>query len=396
MATDTLTGVTNFISDLFVTTPGPGFTSQTSQGSPLSALYGPSRYELDNYRYPRDLGTNPSRSHIIQFTAFEVQPRTPSPEDFAKLGTALSGLGVPAQDAIKILQNDPTALKNLTNAIENKRLENISSATDRGIPAPEQKSLQQSLSDVKSSLSGLAGNFVASQPNTIAKETISLYVPDTLNVQYSSNYSDVSVTEALGKPYFYAQLGASIKDHFDRIKNSSPSEMLAAVAADPVLRGFVTSKLSGKFGLGDITGLSLNALGRAFNPQLQVLFTNIGFRSFQFEFNFIPYDQQEARNIEKIIYTLKYRAAPEITPNGFLENGMYQKIPDQFGIKFLYNGAENPNVPKIKNCVLTNINVDYAPSGWSTFGDGFPVQTKLTLQFQEIEIIDKNKIKEGY
>ena len=79
-----------------------------------------------------------------------------------------------------------------------------------------------------------------------------------------------------------------------------------------------------------------------------------------------------------------------------LGSGVFFKVPDQFGIEFYYNGTPNTSVHKITKCVLENINVDYAPMGWITFNDGNPVQTKLTLQFKEIEIVDKKKINEGY
>jgi hypothetical protein len=46
--------------------------------------------------------------------------------------------------------------------------------------------------------------------------------------------------------------------------------------------------------------------------------------------------------------------------------------------------------------VLENINVDYGPNGWATFNDGSPVQIKLTLQFKETVIVDKNRIRAGY
>jgi hypothetical protein len=72
------------------------------------------------------------------------------------------------------------------------------------------------------------------------------------------------------------------------------------------------------------------------------------------------------------------------------------KVPFPFKIDFLYKGKENPYVHKIGETVLENINVDYGPNGWATFNDGSPVQIKLTLQFKETVIVDKNKIKAGY
>ena len=44
------------------------------------------------------------------------------------------------------------------------------------------------------------------------------------------------------------------------------------------------------------------------------------------------------------------------------------------------------------DCVLTNIQVDYAPNGWSAYNDGYPVETRLTLTFKETDIVTKSDI----
>ena len=36
--------------------------------------------------------------------------------------------------------------------------------------------------------------------------------------------------------------------------------------------------------------------------------------------------------------------------------------------------------------------VDYAPNGWSSFQDGHAVETRLTLQFKETDIVTKDKV----
>ena len=59
--------------------------------------------------------------------------------------------------------------------------------------------------------------------------------------------------------------------------------------------------------------------------------------------------------------------------------------------------AENNRLFKVGDCVLQNVNVDYAGAGsWATHNDGSPVQIKLSLRFKETIIIDKNRITEGY
>ena len=93
----------------------------------------------------------------------------------------------------------------------------------------------------------------------------------------------------------------------------------------------------------------------------------------------------------------KYHSAPQIEKNGVFEQGLYMKVPDAFNIKFYYGNEENRNVHRIGECVLRNVNVDYAGSGqWATFNDGAPNQIKMTLEFLETVIVDKQKINDGY
>jgi hypothetical protein len=73
--------------------------------------------------------------------------------------------------------------------------------------------------------------------------------------------------------------------------------------------------------------------------------------------------------------------------------------PSEFDIKFYCNGKENPNIPKMSTCVLTGINVDYAPNGFASYetllsepergGTGMPVAIRMDLSFKETQIITK-------
>jgi hypothetical protein len=69
----------------------------------------------------------------------------------------------------------------------------------------------------------------------------------------------------------------------------------------------------------------------------------------------------------------------------------------------MYNGKENPNIPRISTCVLQSIDVDYAPNGFSAYevpGEqalpgrtGMPVAIRLSLNFKETEILTKANYK---
>jgi hypothetical protein len=44
-------------------------------------------------------------------------------------------------------------------------------------------------------------------------------------------------------------------------------------------------------------------------------------------------------------------------------------------VDFLINSKQNIYLPKYGDCVLENIDVNYAPNGFAAFDSGAPVQT---------------------
>lgn len=337
---------------------------------PLSSLY-ENPFELKTYSYPRNLGGDPTRKHVIEF-AVQVPRQSYSPT---------------AQAAQAIIDLGKTAGQTVLEAGEEL-------ITGGGVSAAAGR-----IASAGGSIGKSTGEaFQALTASDVKRETgtiIRLYVPDTVNVQYSAGYDDLSLAGVLGKPYFIAQAGVSL---FDKYKNSSGTggvdmaKLANSVGDDPFVRQIVGNFLGG----ADAGRLLTGAVGQALNPQMQVIFSSVGFRTFQFDFTLTPYSQEEAIQIKKIVEAFKMAGAPEIQKNPIFGQGMFFKVPDRFQIRFLYNGRRNENVHRIAECVLENIAVDYAPMGWATFGDGNPVQTKLTLQFKEVEIIDKTRIKQGF
>jgi hypothetical protein len=341
---------------------------------PLSSLY-ENKYKRVNYQYPRNLGTDSTRRHYIGFTILEPDP------------TYANNIKADFENNFAILQNQSIqSLDARTNGVETSSLNSV---------------LKEGYNAASAAVQSIAQSDVKRRPRTY----INLYVPDTVNVTYNAGYGDVSLTTALGTPYFLAQGGASLYDTYKNFEGGglNPGNIINAVGSDPFLRQLAGQSLSSgklsKLGIdGDAASkLLLRGIGQAVNPQMQVLFQGLDFRRFQFDFTMTPYSAEEAKTIKDIVYQFKYASAPEINKNGvFGSQGMFFKVPDMFDIKFYYNGTENQNVHKITRSVLESVSVDYAPIGWATYDGGEPVQTKLTLQFKEIEIVDKNRIKEGY
>jgi hypothetical protein len=158
----------------------------------------------------------------------------------------------------------------------------------------------------------------------------------------------------------------------------------AATAASALLGGDANLTKLGLFG----------ATGRVVNPQLEMIYTSPTLRRFVFDFRMIPRNKAEASDIQTIIYLLKLYSAPTIPDNS---TGRYFIPPAQFEIEF-YDGANNlnTNLFRTKKCVLSSINIDYAPNGFATFYDGVPVETRMQLTFQETAIIDRAAVADGY
>ena len=84
--------------------------------------------------------------------------------------------------------------------------------------------------------------------------------------------------------------------------------------------------------------MALTTAGYVFNPQEQILFEGIDFRTFNMSFTFTPYSKQEADEVKKIIETFKLYSRPRtITGTG----GMLFIPPATFDVEFLFNGKRN-------------------------------------------------------
>ena len=195
--------------------------------------------------------------------------------------------------------------------------------------------------------------------NKDLKAIVSLYMPDSLSFQYVSNYGEVSIMDA--------------------------ASALPGIGKIP---GFIQSVMD-----NPAAKLALNKMGYAFNPQSQVLFQGIDFRTFEMSFTFSPKSAREAQQVQKIIKLFRSYAAPTIVTGAA---GFFYTPPGVFNLSFRKDGAVNPNINKITDCVLENVTVNYAPNGWSSYKDGQPVQTTMDLTFKETVLVDRAKIQQGY
>lgn len=314
-------------------------TTGSSTSGPLESLNytGP---KLSPMSYPSDLATDPSKAHYVKFLVKKITPKSP----------------------IKNFQANgfwPTA------STMGKEAWNSFFTT----------------------------NF--SPPTSSIQDVISLYMPDTLNASFNASYDQLNLTNDLGKGAMLLQGINSVANYMGD-KNAGAARSVDAIAAAAV--GLGLSAAANRFGIGGagITDVYIQSQGFAVNPQLQMIYRGLDFRNFQLSFTFTPASKKEADETNRIISTFKYHFSPDLVKPSNSQTGMFFIPPSLFNVEFMFGPEENQYLPRYGDCVLKDIDVNYAPNGFATHNDGSPIQTQLTLTFQEIEIVTKEKLSIGY
>jgi hypothetical protein len=238
-------------------------------------------------------------------------------------------------------------------------------------------------------LLGAVTNAVLSDKTVRTTSAISLYIPPTMVFGHHLNWENVSLTSALG---VFGDIGA-LAGLLEQGHWGAAGAAAASIIPD------VTKRLGSLFGFKGGVGAvdrnaALAAAGIADNPQNFLLFKQIDFRKFQFDFILTPETPQEASIINQIIYLFRFNSVPEVLTGSV---GRYFVPPSEFDIDIIHNGQRNINIPLISTCVLNSINVDYAAAGqWSTTYDGVPQQIRMTLDFTEKVILTKDLVQSGF
>ena len=221
------------------------------------------------------------------------------------------------------------------------------------------------------------------------KDTIALYMPDTLKFSYGQTYRPLELGGA--------NIGAATPAILSSLSNSIMGDVNTA-SAFALNLGAQNSPVA----RNQLTALATAATGLVNNPMLEVIYTSPKFRQFSFSFMLYPRSEKEAKQVQDILNTLRFHSAPEIKRN---TGGFFLIPPSEFDISFMYNGSANPNIDKISTCVLTNMSVDYAPKGFHAYevgGEndaklgrtGMPVGIGLALTFMETQILTKEYHRE--
>ena len=370
--------------------PGQETTTDGKSFRPLPGTVGGNSTKL--LSYPLDVELNPQAGHFIMFTAKKRKPGKigsgTAKKDFSKIISDLEQ----EQNRLNIFaEEEAQTSDDFDNAV----------ATSAGLNDRIAEVNANKAAELKALTAGKAGkNKSILQQSLGTREStaiIQLYMPPSVSVNYSVKYGDQEIGNLalLGKEAFEG-FRSSSGSFGDKLKAAAAQ---AKGAAKEALLAMANASLD-TFA-GGARALSNISRGSVVTPRMELMFEGVGRRSFSYTFVFIPKSEQESKVVEEIVYQFKENMMPEYS-NSLTRREM--EIPNTFDIDYRYKSSSNSFLNKINVCFLQDVQIQYGADRFtayestsSKFGVGAPAQkTTMTLQFSELELLNKDLIKEGY
>ena len=344
---------------------GLGGSTASSASSPLQTNFNkPSQILL----YPSDVGTNMHQASYILFARHSV-----------------SGAKVKVSD--KKLPK-VAKIKTEDGKLDEKATARAQAKSDAAIDAEQ---------DNKTGRGGAGPNgksrSLILQRRNIQKTgtAIGLYMPPSVNVSYNMEYSDGEIGvmgEALYGLFKDYQDGASFSEMANKAGGTVGTglEQMGIATIDKVVPG-----------AKDLFAIERGAI---ITPRTEMMFKGTGRRSFSFSFTFIPKDSTETQIVHDIVKEFKVGMSPTYKTSGSTRE---LTIPDVFSIDYMHINGPNEYINKIGKCYLKTMDVAYGGDKFVTYNPsdsglkGAPPQkTTITLSFQELEIMDRANVEDGF
>ena len=344
-----------------------------------------SKYSTQNLTFPLDIeapaGANGNQGHYIQFFINEQTDEVLDYMNKDRYDAGLDiveGIGSGGIDRIAIAELELAYEDNLEGPKRNNAI-----SDPYGVAGRLEQIASEKMNRKHTSLS------VKRKATVRMSTSICMYMPPTVEVKYGAEYIDTEIgtgTMIGAAAYQDIVAGASIQDVVsDNIKpvaaNLSDAALRGAFGAIDLFPGFAGSKEVFEMQRGFIKA-----------PRMELAFKGIPKRDFSYEFKMMPKSAAEAEMAKNIIKTFKMYMLPEIKSAA----SMQLTTPATFDIQYMHLDKENMNLNKIGTCVLTNMDVKYGGDKYKTYKDAVPMETSMTLNFKELDLITRDKAEEGF
>jgi len=309
--------------------------------------------------YPSDIGFNPQEASYMLFTGYSItKAKLVVPTKVPTVGKELSTVEGATAAAKRIFEDSIIGGANRKHGPEGR--------TD--------------------------SSFMLAPPGNIPKSgtVIGLYMPPSVNVSYSMDYERGEV----------GAMGETISNIVKSIQAGATYGAAIKSAAGPALTAAKQKAISATDavvpGVKDLVAIERGVI---ITPRTELMFRGISRRQFSFEFNFIPKDRKESKIVHQIVQKFKEGMTPHFNLASTIRE---MTIPDVFQIDYMHITKQNSYLNKIGKCYLEKMDVTYGGDKFVTYddaGDGEgppPQQTKITLSFKELEVMDRSKVSAGF
>lgn len=337
-----------------------------------------SEYDIGQLYYPTGLGTDPDLQHYVAFfinvrgkSKFDTEKDQRSKTAITPSGANLKSEDISVKTQIAAGGAAAAVAAGVYGIVEGRAKKagraaaKITAATGAAIAA-------------LAAGQSIAGNLLEPDKSYRIKDVITLHVENSPATKYGINYQNPDLGTLTG---FLAGGGASA----ETVETFEFAKQAAAIAAINIAA--LPASVGGTK-ISDLIGVSARVKT---NPFTETLFESVDFRSFQFNYRFLPNDPSETNRIQEIIKKFKEHMHPTLS-----DSTLFYIYPSEFEIVYYYKGKENSFVHKISRCALTDMGVTYGGDQFSTFDDGAPTEYNLTLTFRELELLDRRRIREGF
>jgi hypothetical protein len=246
--------------------------------------------------------------------------------------------------------------------------------------------------------------------------SIMMYMPEDIGASYGANWGGKGFTNTgadmlrqagtlLNSGSAVDSIGSTLQNMGNAMTRGQSLLASGVAGAMNALPGKIGGSVDANDVLGGIGGVILN-------PNAELLFSGFELRNFGLSFKMAPRSAKEAVVIRDICTTFKRASLPHFgaSPGNTLNNAFnkeknvseqnnnrnYIGVPNLCIVEFMKGKSPHPYLSQFKPCAIKEVNITYTPDGqYSTYRDGSPVATGLTLSFLESKLVYSNEISYG-
>jgi len=252
----------------------------------------------------------------------------------------------------------------------------------------------------------------------IKGQSIILPMPQDLGNEFSQTWQGKQFS-GVGRAAVASLAGANMNFTNTALKNASGNWQAFQTA---ITKGALNNLpgLGGNLEFNDISG---STRGIVMNPNTELLYDSPELREIGMSWKLMPKNIKEARIVKSIVnafrdaslpsYGSKDDPMPDWGKTKNLDDSRQKKnqsddtyvlagenfvhVPWLCKFTFMNGNETHYHVAQFKPCAISKVSVNYTPDGmYSTYVDGSPVATELSLNFIESKIIFKGEVDKGY